>query len=151
MTLYYYLLIWFSTLKLWAALIFILHRGLPAGKSIAKILTKHYTLLIKIQHCYLYLPWWRCVLYGGAHYTLLKTFFIRRAHYRPENTVYIYVYILIYYNFIQLSLVILNVVCWVRVEGRNQNIKWSVYCQYGYRYRYPYWQYTDHFIFRFLN
>ena len=34
-----------------------IHQGFPAGKSIAKILTKHYTLPIKIQHCYLYLPW----------------------------------------------------------------------------------------------
>ena len=47
-------------------LIFILHRGLPAGKSIANILTKHYTLLIKVQHCYLYLPG------DGARYTAVR-------------------------------------------------------------------------------
>ena len=92
----YYLLIWFSTLKLWAggSYLYFASRWLPAGKSIAKILTKHYTLLIKIQHCYLYLPWWRCVLYGGAHYTLLKTFFIRmRIIARKIQYINIYVYV----------------------------------------------------------
>ena len=29
-------------------------------------------------------------------------------------------------------------------RDRNRNIKWSLYCQYG-----QYWQYNDHFIFRF--